>query len=312
MTALALSFQNTEFNVVDRDGFPWLRGSQIGDALGYAKAGRISIDKLYKSNADEFTDSMTAVIKLPDLNPQNGDSGQMRDVRIFSLRGCHLLAMFARTPIAKEFRKWVLDVLDKEVEKQTPYGLKQLPETKTQKALPGGLTLDQQDTIKAMVKANAEALPKERWEGATKKQWAAIKKKFGCSYKEVSPDNFVNIISLLSRLPLEGELLDAEPKPADNSITISLNGGASMITLIFEGKADTRGRYVVDWFDKAVTITPVSKSTFTAASGELAKLISEPGGAIALNDLPGIIKAASDRIGDSLAFNARRAFTTNG
>src|SRR5690606_26085950 len=32
-----------------------------------------------------------------------------------SLRGCHLLAMFARTDIAKQFRKWVLDVLDKEV-----------------------------------------------------------------------------------------------------------------------------------------------------------------------------------------------------
>ena len=27
----------------------------------------------------------------------------------------HLIAMFARTPVAKEFRKWVLDILDKEV-----------------------------------------------------------------------------------------------------------------------------------------------------------------------------------------------------
>ena len=32
--------------------------------------------------------------------------------RIFSLRGCHLLAMFARTPVAKAFRKWVLDVIE--------------------------------------------------------------------------------------------------------------------------------------------------------------------------------------------------------
>lgn len=36
-------------------------------------------------------------------------------IRIFSLRGAHLIAMFARTQIAKEFRKWVLDILDKEV-----------------------------------------------------------------------------------------------------------------------------------------------------------------------------------------------------
>lgn len=31
-------------------------------------------------------------------------------VRIFSLRGCHLLAMLARTAIAKQFRVWVLKV----------------------------------------------------------------------------------------------------------------------------------------------------------------------------------------------------------
>ncbi|MDR5615566.1 MAG: hypothetical protein RAM38_15530, partial [Arsenophonus sp.] len=40
-------------------------------------------------------------------------------VRIFSLRGAHLIAMFARTHIAKEFRKWVLDILDKQAINQT-------------------------------------------------------------------------------------------------------------------------------------------------------------------------------------------------
>ncbi|MGL5410310.1 MAG: P22AR C-terminal domain-containing protein, partial [Shewanella sp.] len=35
-------------------------------------------------------------------------------VRIFSLRGAHLIAMFSRTALAKEFRRWVLDVLDRE------------------------------------------------------------------------------------------------------------------------------------------------------------------------------------------------------
>ncbi len=34
---------------------------------------------------------------------------------IFSLRGAHLIAMFSRTAVAIEFRRWVLDVLDKEV-----------------------------------------------------------------------------------------------------------------------------------------------------------------------------------------------------
>lgn len=34
---------------------------------------------------------------------------------MFSLRGCHLIAMFATTDKAKEFRRWVLDILDREV-----------------------------------------------------------------------------------------------------------------------------------------------------------------------------------------------------
>lgn len=42
-----------------------------------------------------------------------------KTVRIFSLRGAHLIAMFARTSLAKQFRKWVLDVLDSETKTQT-------------------------------------------------------------------------------------------------------------------------------------------------------------------------------------------------
>lgn len=101
----SLSFQSTTFDVVDRSGEPWIRGPQIGAALGYPDLGK-AIKKLYARHADEFTPAMTAVITLPT-------EGGPQETRIFSLRGCHLLAMFARTPVAKQFRVWVLDVLDK-------------------------------------------------------------------------------------------------------------------------------------------------------------------------------------------------------
>jgi prophage antirepressor-like protein len=118
----ALTFQNTQFDIVDLDGQKWLRGLQIGSALGYSEP-RISIATLYERNADEFTPSMTAMVKLPDLRnqtdyagtdlpPQTDDTGQRREVRIFSLRGAHLLGMFANTEPAKDFRRWVLDVLE--------------------------------------------------------------------------------------------------------------------------------------------------------------------------------------------------------
>ncbi|WP_153075763.1 BRO-N domain-containing protein [Paraburkholderia bonniea] len=99
-----LIFENIEFDVVDIHNEPWLRGPQIGDALGYEK-GRISIHKLFESNTDEFTDSMTQLIELDT-------AGGRQQVRIFSPRGCYLLGMLARTERAKAFRAWVLDVLE--------------------------------------------------------------------------------------------------------------------------------------------------------------------------------------------------------
>lgn len=100
----ALSFHDQKFTITTRDGTPWLRLPQIEGALGYSKKGR-AINNLYKKHAAEFTDSMTALVKLKT-------AGGEQEVRIFSLRGAHLLGMFARTERAAEFRRWVLDILD--------------------------------------------------------------------------------------------------------------------------------------------------------------------------------------------------------
>ena len=111
-TKFSLSFHNVDFDITDIHGQPWLRSFQIGSALGY-KNPSSDMAKLYDRNADEFTDSMTQVIELPT-------AGGKQQVRVFSLRGCHLLGMLARTKVAKEFRRWVLDVLEKEVSGSQP------------------------------------------------------------------------------------------------------------------------------------------------------------------------------------------------
>lgn len=105
--AAALVFESTTFNVVTRDNQLWLRGNQIASALGYSDAS--SINRIYARQSSEFTDGMTGSVKLTD--PQ----GELQETRIFSLRGAHLLAMFARTDKAALFRKWVLDILDAHV-----------------------------------------------------------------------------------------------------------------------------------------------------------------------------------------------------
>ena len=82
-----LVFQDVTFSVIDRAGELWLRYPQIADAFGYSSARRVN--DLYNSNKEEFTSEMTTVIDLDT-------AGGRQPVRIFSLRGAHLLGMFAQ------------------------------------------------------------------------------------------------------------------------------------------------------------------------------------------------------------------------
>ena len=102
-----LTFQTTALSVITKNNQTYLTASDLGKALEYALPMQ-AILKIYDRNADEFTAEMTALIEMPT-------AGGIQKVRIFSLRGAHLIAMFARTKVAKDFRKWVLDILDREV-----------------------------------------------------------------------------------------------------------------------------------------------------------------------------------------------------
>ena len=107
----ALCFNDFTFSPVTRDNQPWFKSSELARALGYKREDILS--KLYRKNADEFTSDMTQVVENI-AEHRNGVPGNLSDgrARNFSLRGCYALAMFARTPIAKAFRKWCLDVIE--------------------------------------------------------------------------------------------------------------------------------------------------------------------------------------------------------
>ncbi|EIC4353500.1 Bro-N domain-containing protein [Salmonella enterica] len=94
----------------NRDGKIWFTAETLADLLGYADARKVL--NIYNRRKDEFTDSMTMVSKVRT----NGINNSLRevDVRLFSLRGAHLIGMFARTKIAKELRHWLLDLADQE------------------------------------------------------------------------------------------------------------------------------------------------------------------------------------------------------
>ena len=125
-----LTFQNTTLSVINQNNKTFFTATDLGNALEYIQPS-IAVMKIYDRNADEFTPEMTALVEMQT-------AGGLQKVRIFSLRGAHLIAMFARTKIAKEFRKWVLDVLDKEVRKTTAL-------------LPNTITPEQQQAIQSAV-----------------------------------------------------------------------------------------------------------------------------------------------------------------
>lgn len=106
---MALTFNDITLTPIPHQNSLWIRAVELARALGYSDDSIVS--RLYRKHADEFSPEMTQLIGI-SAEDQNGLLGSAGRCRIFSLRGCHLLAMFARTPVAKAFRKWVLDVIE--------------------------------------------------------------------------------------------------------------------------------------------------------------------------------------------------------
>ena len=107
---IAMSFNGHTLQSIIKDGQIWMTASDLAKALSYKNSK--SVTNLFNANSSEFTSGMTTVT---DSVTSAKTKGLTVKTRIFSLRGCHLIAMFARTKVAKDFRKWVLDILDREV-----------------------------------------------------------------------------------------------------------------------------------------------------------------------------------------------------
>lgn len=185
MSSLALSFNEVNFSPMVQDGQAYLTSTELATALGYADTR--SVTKIFNRYADEFTSKMTKIIESPEV-VNLSTSNLVKKARIFSLRGCHLIAMFARTPVAKEFRKWVLDVLEKEV-------------------------LQQQIDTRVKINAEQQAILKEivdrRCEGSTKKRtelWARHNKHFRIPrYSELLAIHFQDAVNYLETLEVKSK-----------------------------------------------------------------------------------------------------------
>ncbi|WP_225761656.1 Bro-N domain-containing protein [Acinetobacter sp. Marseille-P8610] len=187
MTSLALTFNDVNFSPIQHDQQIWLSSGELAQALGYKQENAVS--KIFNRNSDEFTEKMTQIIDNPQL-PNLG-------MRIFSLRGCHLIAMFARTTVAKQFRKWVLDVLDKHIG---------APVCKTHKS-----------ERTALHEAHAMLVAKTKHLNSSD-AWKIINQRFGTnSIEEISYDQIPvaveyvhHLIALYSNTGKQGSLFDKD------------------------------------------------------------------------------------------------------
>lgn len=196
----SLCFQSVEFDVIPQNSQPWVRGYQIGTALGYGENADVSIRKLYTRHAEEFTPAMTAVVTLPT-------EGGPQETRIFSLRGCHLLAMFARTPVAKAFRRWVLDVIEQygdRVPVAHPVTLNDAP-----------ISPEQRAELKLIVDSKAGMVPKAVQRRAYKEIWTRFNRHFHIAeYKQLPCSRMDEARDFLLSMQVNAGKIEALPQAA--------------------------------------------------------------------------------------------------
>ena len=126
-------------------------------------------------------------------------------VRIFSLRGCHLLAMFARTPVAKAFRRWVLDVIEQygdRVPVAHPVRLNEAP-----------ISPEQRAELKLIVDAKAGMVTKAVQRRAYKEIWTRFNRHFHIAeYKQLPCSRMDEARDFLLSMQVNAGKIEALPQ----------------------------------------------------------------------------------------------------
>ncbi|OTA20472.1 antirepressor [Xenorhabdus beddingii] len=184
-----LTFRSTVFNQVTYANKIWFTAVELAKALEYKKSDAVT--QIYERNSDEFTSAMTETLKM------SVSGNYQKTVRVFSLRGAHLVAMFSKTSVAKEFRKWVLDILDREVEKES-----EPVTTKT--------TVQERNPLK-----NAVNLLVSKKGIMYPEAYSLVHQRFNVEHiDELTIEQLPQAIEYVHKMALEGEYLGREELPA--------------------------------------------------------------------------------------------------
>lgn len=212
----ALTFNDVTLTPITHQNSLWIRAAELARALGYCDESKVS--RLYRRNAGEFTQDMTQLIEI-SAEAQNGLLGSAGRCRIFSLRGCHLLAMFARTPVAKAFRRWVLDVLEKYAAEQQ--SSRPLAEDMVLPPADAPISPSDQSILQSVVKAKIASLPEEqRGKGLFPQIWSRFNNHFRLgSYKQLPQCRMAEAVTYLMGLELPADRKEELPPPLPQDLS---------------------------------------------------------------------------------------------
>lgn len=98
-----VQFNSQNLKLINYANQLWFTSIDIAKALNYSDSNAITL--LFSKHKAEFDEEMSQTIETI------GSGNLKRKQRIFNREGAWLIGMFARTPKAAEFRRWVLKVL---------------------------------------------------------------------------------------------------------------------------------------------------------------------------------------------------------
>lgn len=197
ITTINVPFHGASLYIVNHNDEPYTPMKPIVEGMGITWQGQLEKIK------SRFPKGVTEIV-IPSV----GGKQAMTCLSLRKLNGW--LQTISPNKVKPEIRDKVIQYQEECDDVLYEYWTKGLvvnPRKSTKKALPGKITLEQQEAVKQLVMNRGKALPKENQAKAIITMWSALKTHFGCSYKEINEDQFTDALSLAARVPIEGEFL---------------------------------------------------------------------------------------------------------
>ena len=197
ISTINVPFHGANLCIVNHDGNPYVPMKPIIEGMGLDWASQFT--KLKK----RFSKGIVEI-----AIPSKGGEQSMICLAMHKLTGW--LYSIMPNKVKPEIRDKVIqyqEECDDVLYEYWTTGEVKAKQRKQVKQIAGRITSEQQEAIKQLVLNRGKALPKEKQAKAMITMWSSLKSHFGCTYKEIDNDKFTEALSLVARVPLEGEYL---------------------------------------------------------------------------------------------------------